>query len=160
MAAPGFVILDPTVASGGRRSWSVMDYVLLSPEEVGTLLNVDRDEVVSLVELGELAGLKVAGHWRVPLKSITELLASGMKSQTRRALERVFSDPTTWNKVFGAHPEVTQQIAAGQFPVGSVGARLKEAIALSQGRIGALSAPGGQDPEYQSASRDDEAATG
>jgi excisionase family DNA binding protein len=125
-----------------------MDYVLLTPEEAGSLLNVGRDEIVCLIETGELGGLKIAGHWRIPLKSITELLASGMKSQHARALERVFTDHDTWTRVFGAHPEVTQEIEAGDFPTGSVGAYLKEAIAMHRGQIGAPGLSTGQDAEY------------
>jgi len=126
-----------------------MDYVLLSPEEAAALLNLSSQEIVGLIESGELGGLRVAGQWKVPLKSITQMLAVGMKAQTARALEQVFEDPQTWQRVFGAHPEVTQQIEAGAFPVGSVGAYLKEAIALSraqqQGRVGS----GNTDPSLQ-----------
>ena len=134
-----------------------MDYVLLTPDEAGSLLNVGRDEIVSLIETGELGGLKIAGHWRIPLKSITELLASGMKSQHARALERVFSDHGTWTRVFGAHPEVTQEIEAGDFPKGSVGAYLKDAIVIHRGQITGGGIPaGGQDPEYGPARPGDE----
>jgi len=130
-----------------------MDYVLLSPEEAAALLNVSAQEIVGLIESGELGGLKVAGHWRVPLKAITQMLAVGMKAQTARALEKVFEDHATWQRVFGAHPEVTQQIESGQFPVGSVGAYLKEAIAISReqqrGRVaGANADPSLQDADY------------
>ena len=104
-----------------------MDYVLLSPDEVGALLNLSADEVVRLVETGELGGLKVAGRWRVPLKSVAQMLAAGLKEQNIRALERVFNDPNTWTRVFGSHPEVTQTIETGDFPVGTVGAYLKQA---------------------------------
>ena len=128
-----------------------MDYVLLSPEEAATLLNVSPGEIVQLVETGELAGLRVAGHWRVPLKSITQMLAAGMKTQTARALEHVFEDHATWQRVFGAHPEVTQQIEAGEFPMGSVGAYLKEAIAISRSqRSGQVASPN-TDPSRQDA---------
>lgn len=139
-----------------------MDYVLLTPEEAAALLNLGRDEIVSLVESGELAGLKIAGHWRIPLKSITALLAAGMKSQTARSLERVFNDPDAWTQVFGAHPEVTQQIEAGQFPIGSVGAYLKESIALHRGRVGHGETAAGQDAEYGPArpGEDEESAAG
>jgi hypothetical protein len=109
-----------------------MDYVLLTPDEVGTLLNLSSEEVVALVETGELAGLRVAGYWRVPLKSIADLLAKGLREQNVRALERVFDDPATWTRVFGAHPEVTQSIEAGEFPHGTVGSWLKEAIGISR----------------------------
>ena len=131
-----------------------MDYLLLTPEEAAELLNVSSEEIVSLIEVGELGGLRVAGHWRIPLKSIAELLASGMKAQTVRALERVFNDHTTWNRVFGSHPEVTQSIMTGDFPSGSVGAYLKEAIEISRsqraGQIGPDDAAGGleQDASY------------
>jgi len=109
-----------------------MDYVLMSPEETAELLGLSAQEVVALIESGELGGLKVAGHWKVPLKAITQLLAAGMKPQTANALERVFADRAAWQRVFGAHPEVTQQIEAGEFPVGSVGAYLMESISLAR----------------------------
>ena len=73
-----------------------MDYVMLSPGEVAALLNLSEQEIVDLIEAGELGGLRVAGHWRVPLKSITQMLATGVKSQTARALEKVFEDHETW----------------------------------------------------------------
>ena len=137
-----------------------MDYVLLTPDEAGALLNLGRDEILGLIETGELGSLKIAGHWRIPLKSITTLLAAGMRSQTARALERVFNDPRAWQQVFGDHPEVTQQIEAGEFPTGSVGAYLKEAIALHRGQLG-QGAASAQDPEYgPSRPGDAEAATG
>jgi excisionase family DNA binding protein len=126
-----------------------MDYVLLTPEEAATLLAVSPAEIVALVETGELGGLRVAGHWRVPLKAITQMLAVGMKSQTARALERVFEDHATWQRVFGAHPEVTQQIEAGDFPRGSVGAYLKEAIAIARAQRDGQVGTGNTDPALQ-----------
>ena len=126
-----------------------MDYVLLSPEEAATLLNLSSEEIVGLIESGELGGLKVAGHWRVPLKSITQMLAAGMKSQTARALEHVFEDHATWQRVFGAHPEVTQTIETGEFPQGSVGAYLKEAIAISKQQRRGQVAEKNEDPSVQ-----------
>ena len=126
-----------------------MDYVMLSPEEVAALLNLSSAEVVELIEAGELGGLRVAGHWRVPLKSITQFLAAGIKTQTARALEKVFEDHETWHRVFGAHPEVTQSIEAGDFPVGSVGAYLKEAIAISRSQRRGQVGPDNVDPAVQ-----------
>ena len=126
-----------------------MDYVLLSPEEAATLLNLSPQEIVGLIESGELGGLKVAGHWRVPLKAITQMLAVGMKAQTARALEQVFEDHETWQRVFGAHPEVTQTIETGDFPEGSVGAYLKEAVAISKQMRRGKVAPGNEDPSLQ-----------
>lgn len=140
-----------------------MDYVLLSPEEASALLNIAPAEIITLIETGELGGLRVAGRWCIPLKSITQLLADGVKAQTVRALERVFNDAGTWIRVFGAHPEVTQLIATGEFPNGSVGAYLKEAIAISRsqqnGVVASLEkAVSGQDGTYELA-RDDLQAT-
>ena len=126
-----------------------MDYVLLTPEEAAALLNVSAKEIVGLIESGELGGLKVAGHWRVPLKAITQMLAVGMKAQTARALETVFEDHATWQRVFGAHPEVTQEIEAGEFPSGSVGAYLKEAIAIARSQRRGQVANDNDDPSVQ-----------
>ena len=133
-----------------------MDYVLLSPEEAATLLNLSPAEIVGLIESGELGGLKVAGQWRVPLKAITQMLAVGIKAQTARALEQVFEDHATWQRVFGAHPEVTQLIETGEFPQGSVGAYLKEAIAIARDQRRGRVAPGNVDPSLQDESYDGE----
>jgi excisionase family DNA binding protein len=137
-----------------------MDYVLMSPGEVATLLNLDEGEVVALVETGELRGLRISGHWRVPLKSVAEMLATGLKEQNVRALERVFNDHATWNRVFGAHPEVTQSIEAGEFPQGSVGAYLKQAIGVSRHQQAGQVGPDGrngldQDADYGTLARRD-----
>jgi excisionase family DNA binding protein len=134
-----------------------MDYVLLSPGEVATLLNLGEDEVVALVETGELRGLRVAGHWRVPLKSVAEMLATGLKEQDVRALERVFNDHATWQRVFGAHPEVTQSIEAGEFPRGTIGAYLKEAIGLSRQQQAGQVGPDGRNQRDQDADYDGDA---
>jgi len=110
-----------------------MDYVLLSPEEAAALLSLSAQEIVGLIESGELGGLKVAGHWRVPLKSITQMLAVGMKPQTARAIEQVFEDHATWQRVFGAHPEVTQQLEAGELPLDATHAEyLRRLFALTE----------------------------
>ena len=134
-----------------------MDYVLLTPEETGVLLGLDRDQILGLIESGELPGLRIGGRWRIPLKSITSLLAAGSPPEPAQALQRLVADPAAWDQVFGARPEVTQQIAAGQFPTGSVGAYLKQVIGLDA-RGGATPA---QDPEYGREDPDGaEAATG
>jgi excisionase family DNA binding protein len=122
---------------------------MLSEDEAAALLNLSGQEIVELIEAGELGGLKVAGHWRVPLKSITQMLAAGVKTQTVRALEKVFEDHATWQRVFGAHPEVTQSIEAGEFPSGSVGAYLKEAIAVSRSQRRGQAGSDGADPALQ-----------
>ena len=132
-----------------------MDYVLLSPEEAAILVNLSAAEIVALIESGELGGLKVAGQWRIPLKAITQMLAVGMEAQTARALERVFEDHATWQRVFGAHPEVTQSIETGEFPVGSVGAYLKEAIALAKRQHAGQVVPRDEDASVQDAQCDD-----
>ena len=51
--------------------------------------------------------------------------------------------------MFGAHPEVTQSMVAGEFPVGSVGAYLKEAIAISRNQRRGQVGPNNVDPSLQ-----------
>jgi hypothetical protein len=82
------------------------------------------------------------------------MLATGIKAQTARALEQVFEDHATWQRVFGAHPEVTQSIETGEFPVGSVGAYLKEAISISKQQRRGQVGPKNEDPSIQDASYD------
>jgi excisionase family DNA binding protein len=139
-----------------RAAEQVMDYVLLSPGEAAILLGVDPGEIVRLVESGELGGLRVAGQWRVPLKSITRMLAVGMPSQSVSALALVFEDHARWQRVFGAHPEVTQQLEAGEFPHGSVGAYLKEAVANARLQRGGVPAPTPEEAALPGETSDDE----
>jgi len=84
------------------------------------------------------------------------MLAAGMITPTARALEKVFEDHAIWNRVFGAHPEVTQSIEAGEFPSGSVGAYLKEAIAISRSQRRGQVGPNNSDPSVQDESYEGE----
>lgn len=91
-----------------------MDYVLLSTEEAGELVDVPSDEIIALVEAGELGGLRIAGHWRIPLKSIAQLLAKDCSATPPGALEELFNDHGRWDRIFAAHPEVTRSGAGGE----------------------------------------------
>lgn len=118
-----------------------MDYVLLSTEEASQLANVSNEEIVALVEAGELGGMRVAGQWRVPLKSVAMLLAADESASTPAALENLFNDGPLWERVFASHPEVVRETAGER---ALVGVRSYLRCAIQQART-ALDEPAGDD---------------
>lgn len=106
-----------------------MDYVLLSAEEAGQLANVSTEDIIARVEAGELGGMRVAGHWRIPLKTVAQLLASQAAANEPESLDALFNDQALWDRVFAAHPEVSRARTAGEGATGGVRAYLRSAIA-------------------------------
>lgn len=113
-----------------------MDYVLLSTEEASELADVPSDKIIALVEAGELGGLRVAGRWRIPLKSIAQLLAMDSSAKPPGALEELFNDQGRWDRVFATHPEVPRSGGVGEGSRGGVRAYLRRAIAEARSRQG------------------------
>jgi len=47
---------------------------VLTPAQVATLIQVDRDKVYRLLKTGDLPGRKVGGEWRIVTKRLIEWL--------------------------------------------------------------------------------------
>ena len=105
-----------------------MDYVLLSAEEAGQLANVSAEDIIARVEAGELVGMRIAGHWRIPLKTVAQLLASQAAANEPASLDALFNDQALWDRVFAAHPEVSRARTVGEQSPGGVRAYLRSAI--------------------------------
>lgn len=112
-----------------------MDYVLLSAYEASQLVNASTEEIVALVEAGELGGMRVAGQWRIPLKGVAQLLATDETASDPAALEQLFNDAGLWERVFSSHPEVVRATAGERSLVG-VRTYLRRAISEARGAQG------------------------
>ena len=106
-----------------------MDYVLLSVEEAGQLANVSTEDIIARVEAGELGGMRVAGHWRIPLKTVAQFLASQAAANEPESLDALFNDEALWDRVLAAHPEVSRARTVGEKSPGGLRAYLRSAIA-------------------------------
>lgn len=102
--------------------------VLLTPEEVAELLRVAPADVLGLLEAGELAGMPIAGQWRVQGESVKEFLCAGLQRENLRTLERALRDPGRWRKVVREFPDVATAIEQREQAPNSLGALLKEAL--------------------------------
>lgn len=108
-----------------------MDHPLLTPEEAGELLRVSAADVISLIDDGDLAGLQIAGHWRITFDSVKDFVASGIRKQNVKALGRAFLDHSRWTRIIEEDPEFARGIENGYFEPGTMGAFLKEALLVS-----------------------------
>lgn len=104
-----------------------MDYVLLSADEASELANVPSQDIIARVEAGELGGMRVAGQWRIPLKTVAQLLAA-RQAEEPDALDAMFDDQALWDRVFAGHPEVSRARTADEKSLGGVRAYLRSAI--------------------------------
>jgi excisionase family DNA binding protein len=109
-----------------------LDHPLLTPEEAAELLSVSAADVISLIENGDLAGLQIAGHWRITFDSIKDFVASGLRKQNVKALERAFLDHSKWARIIEEDPAFARSIEDGTFELGTMGAFLKEALLVSR----------------------------
>jgi excisionase family DNA binding protein len=57
---------------------------LLSATEVAGLLLIDRQTVVSMIDRGELAGVKVGKQWRIAPEDVWPLIPPGVRARWPR----------------------------------------------------------------------------
>lgn len=105
-----------------------MDYVLLSAEETAQLLNVASEEIIARVEAGDLGGMRVAGHWKIPLKTVAQLMASRAVENLPAQFDELFNDQVLWDRIFSAHPELSRPRKADEKSPGGVRAYLRNAV--------------------------------
>ena len=109
----------------------MVDQLLLTPDEAAELLRVASGDVIAMIEAGDLAGLKVAGQWRLTSESVKDFVVKGLKKQNLKALERAFSDQSRWARIIEEDPKFAQSIADGNFEPNSMGAFLQEVLRVS-----------------------------
>lgn len=99
-----------------------------TPDEVATFLRTDTGTVRRLLESGTLAGFRVGGDWRVLALAVVEFMKREMKKEQDAAFARVLSDPRTWTKVFREIPGEAESYLQKDYPEGSFGAWIKNAL--------------------------------
>jgi excisionase family DNA binding protein len=77
------------------------DVRFLAPAQVAEMLSISVDEVMSLVQEGELRGMRIGspGRWRVEESSIAEYIEAQIENTRRHALwnqSQAASFPELW----------------------------------------------------------------
>lgn len=101
---------------------------ILTPEEVADFLRSDTATVVQMLERGTLSGFRVGGEWRVLALAVVEYMKSAMKKEQDAALERGILDPRSWVEVIRSIPDEAKTYEEREFPEGSFGAWIKDAL--------------------------------
>src|SRR6186713_1527772 len=102
--------------------------LLLTPEEVADLLRICPADVIGLLDDGSLAGMPIAGHWRVRTESVIDFVREGLQKENLRAIEKALNDPERWAKVMREFPDLMTLIEQGEYSPNSLGAFLKDAL--------------------------------
>ena len=122
-----------------------MEFNLLKPSEAAALLKLPSEEVIALIEQGKLGAFRDNDQWWIPLKCLADLTGHGIDPQAVEALELMLDKHSSWLRSFDAHPEAVAEIEATEFPPGSVGVCLQQALAIARRRnsVDAALAPSG-----------------
>jgi excisionase family DNA binding protein len=102
--------------------------LLLTPEEVADLLRVTREEALGLMQDGDLAGMQIAGQWRIRADSVNDFLSHGLQRKNLRMLDRELNNPARWAIMLQEFPELAAKIEQGDHELDSFGFFLKGAL--------------------------------
>lgn len=86
---------------GGMPETPTQDVRLLAPAQVAEVLGISVDEVMDLVQVGQLRGLRVGSpaRWRVDESSVAEYIDAQVEEARRVALWRQHNEasfPELW----------------------------------------------------------------
>jgi len=105
-----------------------MELNLLLPKEAAALINVPCDSLVAMITAGRLGAFRNSGEWWIPLKCLTELASDEIDVGPAEALEQLVS--AKQNPLQLLSNEAAERIENSDFPPGSVGLCLKQALLL------------------------------
>ena len=104
------------------------EQVLVTVEEIASLLRTNVKVVESILESGEIDGLKIGDEWKIRSESIIEFLKNHITDQRTHFLRNNLQKPEVWKRELKRFPELKEQIYITDYDEGSFGAFLKEII--------------------------------
>lgn len=104
------------------------EILVLTVDEVAELLRVAPADVRGLLEGGDLAGVRVAGAWRVPWPAVEVFLERGIEKAQQEAITRAITDPRSWARAVQSDRRMLAQLEERDFEEGTFGAWLKAAL--------------------------------
>ena len=97
-------------------------------EEVASLFRADVKVVETILESGELDGVKIEDEWKIRTESIIDFLKNKIMDQRIQSLRNNLQKPEVWRKELRRFPELLEQIYQTDYDEGSFGAFLKDII--------------------------------
>lgn len=105
---------------------------VLTLDEVAAYLRSDASSVRQLLEEGRLTGFKVADEWRILARAVVEFLERATVDAQQEILAKWGTDPHRWGRALLDDPQQAAYLREHDFPEGSAGAVLKEALRVEE----------------------------
>jgi excisionase family DNA binding protein len=107
-----------------------MQFHLLSPNESAALLGTSVGIILALIESGKLGAFHEGDDWRIPLQCLTLFAGEEIQVDPACALAELVKGPDDILHMISSDAEAVQRIDQGNFPPGSVGTCLKQALRM------------------------------
>lgn len=107
-----------------------MDFQLLRPSEAASLVDVAPGTIIGLIGSGKLGALRQQGEWWIPLQCLILFPGDELRVDAACALAELVKTEAPFLRSVADDPEAAQRIEATDYPPGSVGTCLKQALRL------------------------------
>ncbi len=111
------------------------EHILITPEEIASVLRADVKTVLSLLDSNGLDGFKIGEEWRIPLRSFVDFLKNRISDQRMKSLAANLQKPELWARAMEGFPNLKNQIVDTQYEEGTMGAFLKRCVAETKNEI-------------------------
>ncbi|MFA6985967.1 MAG: helix-turn-helix domain-containing protein [Arenimonas sp.] len=107
-----------------------MDFQLLRPSEAASLVDVSPGTIIGLIGSGKLGALRQQGEWWIPLQCLILFPGNELRVDAACALAELVKTEGPFLRSVADDPETAQRIEGADYPPGSVGTCLKQALCL------------------------------
>lgn len=107
---------------------SSAEHLLLTVEEVASLFRTGSKTVITLLESGRLAGLKIGGEWKIGIQAVIDFLGRETREQGMEILASNLKDPKVWARELSKFPDFEQEFSNTEYQQGTMGAFIKQGI--------------------------------
>lgn len=107
-----------------------MDFQLLRPSEAASLVDATPGTIIGLIGSGRLGALRQQGEWWIPLQCLILYPGDDLRVDAACALAELVKTEASFLRSLVDDAETAQRIEAAEYPPGSVGTCLKQALRL------------------------------
>ena len=107
-----------------------MEFHLLLPDEAATLLGTSSTVISEAISAGKLGAFREDGEWWIPLQCLAMYPGDEFSVDAACALSDLVRQGAAFVRSFAEDPEAVARIERDEFPAGSVGACLKQALRM------------------------------
>jgi excisionase family DNA binding protein len=115
--------------------------LMLTPKEISEILKVSIDDVVNLLDSGELRGMKVAEKWRILVSDFESFMVSTISKQQNHILLKELQNPERWAEIISEDSSLRIKLSESDFPENSMGQYLKDSLKIREDKRSSKSNP-------------------